>query len=326
MRFFRVLCLLLLFLELFQSPLWATDHNRPGTKADDVTGSDGQLVDMILASIDGDPLTLRDLQHYISSHGEKTPPDILGGSPEVRHFLREMVIEELLAREAKSAGVTVNDDEIQAYIDEIKRQNGVDQQGFVDLLSAKGISLDEYKTQVRSDIIRTRILSSRVRSKINVLDEDIDAYLKEHPARVPESGEIHLEQIFLKTAEGAGLDQREALQRQAQELREKILGGSSMHAAGGENYSDLGFVRPADLRSDLKNALAKLQPGAISQPVVADNGVYLLKVKAGKNGGSAEDEIRQSVRQELMEKRFKEAMDKFLNDELPKKYHVELKL
>ncbi|MFN8388915.1 MAG: SurA N-terminal domain-containing protein [Bdellovibrionota bacterium] len=307
----------------------AVDH--PGVqdkpKASSTAGEGGgELVDMILASIDGEPLTMTDLKKYISTHGETAPKDLLNGSPEVRKYLRDMVIDELLSREAKTSGINVSDDEIQAYIDEIKRQNRVDEQGFLALLSTKGMSLDDYKIQVRSDILRTRILSSRVRSKINVLDEDVEKFIKEHPARLPDAGEVHLEQIVLKT-EGLTDEQIEDLKSKAEKERKEIVGGEKMSSVDEENYSDLGFMKPSDLRSELSSVVAKLSAGEVTPVIETESGLYLVRMKeAGNDTQSVDEDVKQSIRRELLEQRFKEAMDKFLNDELPKKYHVELKL
>ena len=286
----------------------------------------GEVVDMILASIDGDPVTMSDLKRYIANHGEKVPSDILDGSAEIRKSLRDMVVEELLTREAKTSGISVSDDEVDAYIDEIKRQNRVDKAGLTEILATKGISLADYKVQVRSDIMRTRILGQKVRSKINVLDEDIANYLKEHPERAPKSGEIHIEQIAFHYADGSTDEEREALIAQAATIKEKVEAGKEFRPLGEDNYSDLGFVKVSDLRSDFQKPVSKLKAGEASEPVKVDSGIFLFHVISGSETQEIDPQVKEEIRRELFEARFKVAMEKFINDELPKKYHVELKL
>ena len=101
-------------------------------------------------------------------------------------------VERLLQREAQEAGISVSDEETQAYLDEIKRQNNVDDEGFEELLEKQGFTLDEYLTQVRRDIVRTRILSMRVRKMINIVPEDVERFLEDHPElRPPEERQPH---------------------------------------------------------------------------------------------------------------------------------------
>ncbi len=285
------------------------------------------VVDMVLASVDGEPLTMSDLRQYIESHGETAPKDLLDGSPEVRKFLRELVIEELINREASSSGIGVSDEEIEAYIDEIKRQNHVDASGFAELLASKGLTIETYQKQVRVDILRTRILGSKVRGKVNILDGDVEKYLEEHPALLPKTGERRVEQIFFAVPAGASDEARANIRERADDVAEDVRGGDSMKESGGEEYIDLGYIDPDDLKPELQEIAKKLQPGETSGVTEISGGYTILRLtEAGEGSKQIDDGVKEQVRRELIEKQFKEAADRYLNDELPKKYHVELKL
>lgn len=292
--------------------------------ADDTKGS--AVLDMVLASVDGEPLTMSDLREYISSRGEVVPQDLLDGSPEVRKYLRDMIVDQLVAREAESANISVSEDEVAAYIEEISRQNNVDADGFTDLLRSRGISLESYKKQVRSDIVRTRIVGARVRPKINILDEDIKAYLAEHPDLQPKSGEVHVEQILLRYPEGADEEAVAQVKERADELRSQADDGKELSALAKDDYTDLGFVTPSDLRPVLADAITDLKPPETALAIEPGTGVYVLKLAAVHGNDEVDEDVKQQIRKQLFEERIKGAVEKFFNDELPKKYHVELKL
>ena len=292
-----------------------------GRSLDLAIAGGGELMDAVLAVVDGEPLTMGDLRQFIASHGEDAPKDILADRVGLKNAVKEMVTHELLQREAKSAGLAVSPEEVSAYIDEIKKQNGVDEAGFTTLLARKQLTLEGYRAQVTADILRTRIMSSRVRAKVNITEDDIIKYLEEHPRRSPEEGEVHVLQASFRGAS------KELLESQAEEFRDKVADGAEFAGTAGEAFTDLGFVDPGDLRDDLRQAVEELDPGEVSEPIMSDGSATVVMV-ASKHAadGQVDDKTKAEIRKQLFEERFKSALEKFLAEELPKKYHVEYKL
>ena len=136
-----------------------------------------QLLDMVLASIEDEPITIADLRDYAEQQGRTLPENVLSGDPVVRQLLRDLVLTKLIEREAAASGISVSDEEVNAYINEIKRQNNVDDQGLARLLSSKGLSFEIYKRQVRDDIFKTRVVGMHVRNKVTVTDEEVQRLL-----------------------------------------------------------------------------------------------------------------------------------------------------
>lgn len=292
---------------------------------------EGLVLDYVVASIKGEPLTLSDLRRYAEVHGERVGYEVKADDPEVKRVLRSMVLDELLRREAATMGLAVADEEVQAYVEEIKRQNGVDHSGLESILREKGMTFDEYRAQVRTDILRTRVLGARVRPKVRVLDEQVEAKAKsktgsggagQRKAGSAPAG-ARLQQIVLR-----GGDVKD-LHEQIEALKEKIEDGASWADAGGENYADLGSVRPEDLRDELRRAVEKLGPGEVSDVIELDDAVYLVgyskEGEAPDEDASSDADLAQA-RRELTEEQFRKAVDEFLGVELPKKYDVQYKL
>ena len=112
--------------------------------------------------------------------------------------------------------------------------------------------------------------------------------------------------------------------KKVEEIRAAIIAGKSWKEAGREAYQDLGFVKLDELRSEFRDALIKLQPEEASEIIRFDRGLVLLvKSKAADAG---DEKFRSEIRNMLYQSRLKEAMEKLVNEELPKKYHVEMKL
>ena len=282
--------------------------------------NDRGLVDMVLAAVDGEPVTLNDLKRWYETRGETFPED--ASLAERRNEVREMVTDALVSREAKAAGISVSGDEVDAYIAEIKRQNNLDDQAFAEALRKKRLALETYKEQVRNDIIRARLIGTRVRAKVNVLDNDVNDFLKKHPDLRPRHGTVHLEQILLPL-DPHGADPR----KRARRIREEILDGKSFEEAGGEYYSDLGFMKVEDLRPELQRGFRGLRPGHVSEVLETKEGLLLFTFsKAADEESEVDPKLKSQIQNEIYQSRFKEQMEKYLNEDLPKKYHVEYKI
>lgn len=281
------------------------------------------VVDYVLAAIDGEPVTARDLRKFMAERGQPAIDTADNSNPAIRQALRELVVEQVVEREAKASNIQVTEEEIHAYIAEIRRQNGVDEQGFESILRSRGIDPKGYEHQVTFDILKTRLLSMKVRAKIDILDKDVDSYVAAHPASGKDAKK-HVLQAVLKPEPGDESG-AERLKEKAERIRREVADGVSLEDAAGEAYSDLGFVHVPDLRDEFQPVVAKLKPGMISESVTIGGAVYLLQiVESGAN--PADEQQRSEAKKDMFEQRFREAADKYLNDELPKKYHVELKL
>lgn len=120
--------------------------------------------------------------------------------------------------------------------------------------------------------------------------------------------------ILLKT--GDQRSEEEALTR-AMELRQRIGEGTSFaevarrHSedpASADQGGDLGRVRRGDLPETMAEALFSLKAGDVSEPVVTDSGVHLVKRAEGDQGGGEvpsfeekRDQIARSLRQGEMQ-------------------------
>ncbi len=292
-------------------------------EAQESAPSDGTVVDMVVATVDGEPLTMGDLRHYISRRGEHAEGRSKEAKARMQKYLRDLVLEVLITKEAKESNISIGDDEIDAYVEEIKRQNKVNDENFKRVLAEKGLSIEQYRTQVRKDMLRIRLVSSKLRSKVNVVDEDIKRYLQDHPNLLPQSGSIHLQQIMLRFTDSDKEEVYDAISR----MRERLLKGEDWSTVGTDNYNDMGYVKLSDLREPLQLIVKKLKVGEVSQIVPGERDYSLFMVSStGGQEGEIDDKLKEQIRNQIYQSRINERAEKYLNEDLPKKYHVELML
>lgn len=285
-----------------------------------------RVLDNVVAVLDGEPITASELREYRASHGSPVDEPGAGKSGSLdRKLLEDMLLSKMLQQEARELGIAVADVQIDSYVEQIQAQNGVDREGLIELLKSQGLTLEQYREQVRSDILRARVLSVRVSNKINIVDEDVERFLKEHPERVPESDGIYVQQVsfpFEYDSEKSKLTAKSFAESAASELKS----GADPRQYGPRRFVDLGYVDPADLRSEFRSALESMGKEEKTALVETPESFYVLLVKARIEDGELSEDFKNQIKSELKDKRFREATEKYITDSLPEKYQVEIKI
>ncbi len=75
-----------------------------------------------------------------------------------RKVLEKLIEEKLIDQEAKKSGIKVTSKEIEGSIEELRRQNAVDQENFEKLLAAEGLTLEAFKKEIEKRILRTKLI------------------------------------------------------------------------------------------------------------------------------------------------------------------------
>lgn len=260
-----------------------------------------QEVDRVVASIDGEAVTASELSKKgdIRGLGEKE--------------LKSLLLEDVLEKEAEQRGLTVKDEDIDAYISEIKQQNLLTDDKFQEVLRQRGLSLDSYRQQVKKEIRRGKVMSLIVRGKINVVDQDIQRYLKQHPELVPAAGTYRVNLI-------------KGDQTTISELRKQALAkGASLRDLGSPMFEDLGYVRLEDLKEEYRKPLSTYSPGEVSELVNLGGEVVVFEI-LGKieKEGDVDPALKADVKEAIFKERYQEEIQKLLGDDLFKKHHLEV--
>jgi parvulin-like peptidyl-prolyl isomerase len=137
--------------------------------------------------------------------------------------------------------------------------------------------------------------------------------------------------ILLTAPQGT---ERDALRRQAEELRGRLLKGESFEMLAAQ-YSqgptasaggDIGYVERGQTLPELEEAAFRMAVGEISPVIELAQGLYLLKVvdKKGK-GLKPFSEVRQEIVMKIEDEKMGQRFDTWIAD-LRKKSHIVVKL
>lgn len=199
----------------------------------------------------------------------------------------------LLDLNALRKSFTVSDAEVQSFYDE---------------------NQDEFMRPEEFRIAYVELKTADYADKVSVSDEDVAAEYEVRKSIMEDSvGNTarHVSHILIEV--GADRDLEAAKQRAA-DAAAAIAGGLSFADAAAE-YSDdpgsatsggdLGVVSKGALPEEMETAIAGLEPGVVSEPVVSEAGVHLIKVTdvAEKREAPTFEELAGQIRADLEQAR-----------------------
>lgn len=253
--------------------------------------ADGGSLHTIERIVDDQPISSYDvearLRMVLTTAGQ--PPSEESLQRIRAQVLQTLIDERIQLQEAESLGITVQDQEIQEAIATIEENNRMPEGALVSALTERGVDINTLISQIRATIAWRKVISQRVRGRVQISEEDIDAYLTD--LRQKGGTEYLLSEIFIAAPTPQDLSQARSL---AQDLRQQVRNGTQFTAlarqfsqaptaaAGG----DLGWIEAEQLDSRLTRALDTVPVGQVSAPVEVDDGYYLLALRDRREFGA----------------------------------------
>jgi peptidyl-prolyl cis-trans isomerase SurA len=296
-------------------------------------GAYAETVNRIVATIDGDPITLIELEHF-AEVAKKRP----GGDQvalDQKALLDELVLEKIIAKQVEILGLKATDQQIDNYIESIRSRNNLSEEQLMDALKQQGMTWDQYRVQVRADIERANLINREIRTKVNVSPEEVERYYQAHLDEYGASPKMHARVISLLVPHDASDADKAAIRTKAEEVQKLAADGGNFaklakeysQGPSPEDGGDIGEVNPDDMQPEFAKAARSLKDGQVSGLITTPEGFHILKIE--KTSGETHRPLA-DVSDEIKEKLYKEAMesryDRWLNQDLRSRHHVEILL
>ncbi len=150
-----------------------------------------QETNRVLAVVGNEVITSSDLERLITTMEATLPPanDPVAASQRSREIrdiaLQRLIEDKLFGLEAARLKVEVEDEEVEAYLNNIKQRNRVSDELFAAQLSRRGISPEDYRREVKLDILKHKLVRREVRNKVVISDDQVAEYYKNNPKGLP---------------------------------------------------------------------------------------------------------------------------------------------
>src|SRR6266851_4937099 len=151
----------------------------PGPQIESVPGAN---VDQVVASVDGEPITQREVLEFASATGNPIPPDDFATNPIARKAIKALISQRLLESEVKKYEDKVDDAQIEKYIEQVRSDKHMSDAEFRAQLQASGMSYEELRKRARSELQKAMMVNQQVREKIQISNADIQVYYDAHKA------------------------------------------------------------------------------------------------------------------------------------------------
>jgi peptidyl-prolyl cis-trans isomerase SurA len=249
--------------------------------------------------------------------------------------LDEMVNEELIVQAAEQSKIEVDSSEVQAALDEIKQQNNLDDAGLQQALVQQGYSMQNYKADLRRQLLRFRAVNTIVSPKVNITEEDIRARYDQMQRRSEQVSAVRISDILIKLPDHPTEQQITDAKAKASSALDRVKGGEdfaavakdvsdddSTKASGGE----LGWFERGSVNPDWEGIVFAMDKDEVRGPVNGPQGLYVLKVTDVKKSDlKPYAEMKEQLSRELRRRELDKQTQTWV-DELRKKAYIDIKL
>jgi len=259
------------------------------------TESSIQKLDRIIAVVDQDVITEKELQEKINSVISNLKNQKIEIPSE--SVLRKQVIERLIANSvqiqlALQTGLKISDAQVDKTIERISEKNKLNVVDFKKTLEKDGTNFYKFREEIRNEITIAQLKEREVDSKIVITDGEIDNFLNAQSKEIQD--EFEVAHILIRVPEDASPEKLEKLKNKAEEASKQILSGKNftqVSAAFSETPNaleggSLGWKKASDLPTLFVDALKKIEMGTLTPILRSPNGFHILKL-INKKGSSS---------------------------------------
>ncbi len=286
--------------------------------------AEAKVVERIVAVVNGDVVTLTELDEHIKSERLNKKPDVgpAAETQERKDALNDMIDAILLKQAIETAEIDVTDEDVERALRNIQTQNGMTQAQLRHEIARKGMTFKEYENQLKKEIKKIKFVNQVIGSEVKVTDRDLRDYFEKHKVGFLGGSKVRLAEIVLDistiTSEKEAFALRDraiAIVKQARENPSSFDRLAKQYSQGPNAASggDLGVIEIKDLPERVGGTVKHMPAGAISDPIPTDNAVIIVKVVEWPEVNEDDfNDVRDNIYQRLHAERLDDALDSYL--------------
>ncbi|MFP3983198.1 MAG: SurA N-terminal domain-containing protein [Desulfurivibrionaceae bacterium] len=301
---------------------------------------EGKLLDRVVAVVNTEVITLSELDKEAAPFLNQIKGDVSDSGfknqlNQIRQkVLKKMIDHELIRQEAEDENIRVSKEEVNQALARIAESNNASIEEIKDELRSSGASLDNYRKNIRMQILRSRLINRNIRGKIVISDEQIEDYYRNNYNKKSNKDGYHLLQFAAGWGEGGRHESKKEARKFAEKMREKIDNGAGFSEIA-RQYSDLpssseggdiGFFKKNELAPYMWEAIKDLEPGELSPVMETRSGFQFFLFLGGKKDNTTQETplevVREDIRKKLYDKSLEKRFEKWTK-ELREKAYIE---
>lgn len=225
-------------------------------------------------------------QHQLKAQNKDIPPENILKA----QILNQLIIHNAQLEQVKRYAIQADEKSLNEAVLKVANQSGVKSlEAFQQKLDkiAPG-TYEGLRERVADDLLIQRLRQQQVMSRIKISDQDVDNFLKSPEGQAAVGSQAHVIHIRISgNAPAAELNQtasaiKTALNNSSDvKALEKKFSSSSVKIEG----ADMGYRQLADIPAELAARVATLSAGQSTDPIMAKDGIHILKLIDRKDNG-----------------------------------------
>jgi len=228
-------------------------------------------------------------------------------------FLEQIIDKTIVEQEAKQAGITVSDEELDFTLKEMKSRFKLDETEMEKALKKQNMTEESFREQWRFQLLTQKLMEAKVKGNVAVTDQEIKEYYQQTYGDYEEGvSEIRIAHILILNNGPDALRKatKIAYEAQAGEDFPTLAKEYSQDTMSAQNGGDLGYFKKGDLVESLEFAVKDVQINEIVGPVESPGGYHVIKVLDKKDSKlgipqSYSNEIRNTIYSQKAEEMLK---------------------
>jgi peptidyl-prolyl cis-trans isomerase SurA len=300
---------------------------------------ESEVVDRIVAVVNNDIITLYDLNRAFAPYVKNIKA--LQYPPEkerqtlfnVRQDILNQLVDSMLAdQQIKRVRITVSEKEINNAIERFKESRQLTDEQLRLGLESQGMSMEDYRKEIKDQILRAKLVNREVKAKTVITKEDINKYYESHREKYAGEKKYYLWNMYIKVPSGSGSLEWNNARNKMEAMLARLKQDQSFVQLVDElkrspsvvQGMDLGFYSPADLAEQLRQVVQKMSAGDYSPVLETNFGyqiIYVQKIEESqaKTLEAVEAEIEQTLFKETVDNKYQQWLE-----ELRAKSHIRI--
>ena len=234
--------------------------------------------------------------------------------------LRDLVDQALLVQRAKDMGVSV-EPEVIKRLDSIRTQNKLaSMEELEKAVTSSGVNWEDFKNNIRNNLLTQRVIGSEVGSHVNVTDEEVSKYYEAHKTEFVRPEQVALREIVVST-EGKKPEDLPDLKKKAELALKRVQDGedfgeiakrlsdSSTKAQGGL----LGVYKRGELAKELEDRVFKMKRNELTEVMETKQGYLVLQaLEHYDEGEQSLAKVKNEITEKIYGQRMEPAMREYL--------------
>jgi peptidyl-prolyl cis-trans isomerase SurA len=253
-----------------------------------------------------------------------------------KDILRGLIDQQLMLEKGKDLGITADTDLVKR-LDEIRKQMNLESMDDLEKAAqAQGVSFEDFKQNMRNQIITQKVIGQEVGSHIQVTKDEEQAFYESHKNDLKQPDSIRLSEILVAPQKNAAdtkasaeedPQQLAAAEAKAKELLEQIRKGASFEELAKKSSNgpsaaqggDLGEFKRGTLSKELEDTTFAMKPGEVSDVIRTKQGFVILKVTDHKPAGTPplkdiEPKVQEAIYMQKLEPALRSYLTKLRED------------